>query len=95
MEQEKRRGRRKTEIPGQEDASAHPRSRGRKRQKRGNPLKTLLLLLLCVILAGAGWGIVRLGQTVFSGTTKETEAVESSREVTPETFPESGAETFL
>ena len=95
MEQEKRRGRRKTEIPGQEDASARPRSRGRKRKKRGNPLKTLLLLLLCVILAGAGWGIVRPRQTGSGGSTRESEAVESSREVTPETFPESGAETFL
>ncbi len=95
MEQERSRGQMRTGVPEQASAQVRPRSRGRKRKKRGNPVRTLLLLLLCVILAGAGWGMVRLGQSVLSNETQETEAAETSREVMPETFPESGAETFL
>ena len=95
MEQEKNRGNKNAEALGREASLSRPARRSRKRKRRNHPLKLLLLLLLCVMLAGAGWGLARLGQTMLGSGGEETETLESSREVTPETFPESGAETFL
>lgn len=72
------------------------RSRGRGRRKKsgaGALLRGFFLLLMCVALAGAGWGAVRLVQGMSDGNTEQT--LETPREIVPETLPQEGAETFL
>lgn len=67
------------------------RSRKRSRKKSALP-KVLVLVLLCICLGGLGWGAVRYVRS-SPGSGQET-ALETSRQVIPETLPESGAETF-
>lgn len=67
------------------------RSRKRKKKSRG-AAKGLGILLLCLCLGGMAWTAVRM--TRFASRNSQEAVLETSRQVIPQTMPESGAETF-
>ncbi len=67
------------------------RSRKRSRKKSAFP-KALGIMILCICLGVLSFGAVRYARGFSGGGQERT--LETSRQVIPETLPESGAETF-
>lgn len=67
------------------------RSRKRSRKKSALP-KVLGIMILCICLGVLSFGAVRYARGFSGGNQERT--LETSRQVIPETLPESGAETF-
>ena len=69
-----------------------PRRSRKRRKKSGGFVKFLGILLLCLCLGGAAWTAVRF--TKSASKNNQEAVLETSRQVVPQTIPESGAETF-
>lgn len=77
---------------GLEEKKGARSRRSRKRSRKSVLPKIMGLMLLCICLGCLSWGAVRYARA-FSDSGQER-VLETSRQVMPETLPESGAETF-